>query len=195
MIIIRNETVSDHYAAELVARRAFGNKNKDSSICSEPYLMHQLRADPAYLPELSRVAESDGRIVGLIMYAKAFLKFRDARVNILTFGPLCVDPDFQGRGIGGLLIHETLALAKSLGHRAVIIFGEPDYYPKHGFSTCDRWGITTNKGDNFPAFMGYELVPDGLNYPGASFHEPSIYTNLPLSEVMEYDKHFSESSQ
>ncbi len=32
--------------------------------------------------------------------------------------------------------------------------GEPDYYPLHGFQTCDKFGITTMDGKNFDGFMG-----------------------------------------
>lgn len=32
--------------------------------------------------------------------------------EVLTFGPLCVDPDWQGTGVGEMLLCETLAEAK-----------------------------------------------------------------------------------
>lgn len=39
----------------------------------------------------------------------------------------------------------------------LLIFGEPDYYPKHGFVPCEKFGITTADGDVFDAFMAYPL--------------------------------------
>lgn len=68
-ILIRKERESDYYASELVTKRAFWNKYNPG--CSERYLVRRLREDAAYLPELSRVAEADGKVVGLIMYSKA----------------------------------------------------------------------------------------------------------------------------
>lgn len=63
--------------------------------------------------------------------------------EILTFGPLCVLPEWQGCGIGGVLLEKTLELAKQQGFEGVVIFGEPDYYPLYGFKTCENFGITT----------------------------------------------------
>lgn len=201
-ILIRRENESDYYESELVTKRAFWNKYKPG--CNEHYLVHRLRKDGAYLPELSRVAEADGKVVGLIMYSKAILK-RPAKketvgtpaqkredIPILCFGPLCVDPDYQGKGIGGALLAETKKLAVEAGYPGIVIFGEPDYYPRHGFLPCDTWGIATADGKNFAAFMGCELVPGGLNYPGARFYEAEVFENLPEAEAEEYDKQFPQ---
>ena len=108
----------------------------------------------------------------------------------MTFGPLCVEPEYQKQRIGGALLKETLALARDAGHRAVIIYGEPGYYPRFGFVTCDRFGITTPEGKNFDAFMGLELVPRGLREVGGRFYEPAVYENLPQDKVEEYDRGF-----
>lgn len=187
-LIIRAEEEKDYYASELVTKRAFWNKHHPG--CDEHYLVHRLRSDKAYIPALSRVAEADGKIVGLILYARASLETAAGSVEVLTFGPLCVDPDFQRRGIGGRLLSESLRAAEAMGFRAVIIFGEPDYYPLHGFSTCDKWGITTAEGQNSSAFMGRELITGGLDYPGARFFDPPVYFDLPKEAVEAYDKRF-----
>ena len=187
-ILIRKETEEDYYASELVAKRAFWNKHCPG--CDEHYLVHKLRMDHDYVPELTRVAEVDGKIVGLIMYAKSWLKKDNQEVPILTFGPLCVDPDYQAKGIGGELLETTLKLARELGFRGIVIFGQPDYYPRHGFHTCDYWKITTEDGKNSDSFLGYELIPGGLDYPGAKFYEAKVYSDLPSNEVEEFDQKF-----
>ncbi len=110
--------------------------------------------------------------------------------EILTFGPLCVAPGWQGCGVGGLLLEETLALAKESGYEGVVILGEPDYYPRHGFLTCDHFGITTAEGKNFDAFMGIELVEGGLANFGGKFYESEIFEDLPEAENEEYTKKF-----
>ncbi|MBR6748526.1 MAG: N-acetyltransferase, partial [Clostridia bacterium] len=83
-------------------------------------------------------------------------------VDTVTFGPLCMEPEWQGRGVGKALLDATLPLAREAGYPGVVIFGEPDYYPLHGFKTCDKFGITTPDGRNFPAFMAYELREGAL---------------------------------
>ncbi|MDZ7836135.1 MAG: GNAT family N-acetyltransferase [Alkalibacterium sp.] len=49
-IVIRKETEADYYAVERMTQLAFWNKYKPG--CEEHYLVHQLRQDSAYLPEL-----------------------------------------------------------------------------------------------------------------------------------------------
>ena len=60
--MIRPERPEDYAAAEAMTCRAFWNKYQPG--CDEHYLVHKLRNDPAYVPELSRVAVVDGRVVG-----------------------------------------------------------------------------------------------------------------------------------
>ncbi|MGL5437784.1 MAG: GNAT family N-acetyltransferase [Lachnospiraceae bacterium] len=68
-IIIRKEEKNDYYDTEPMTQRAFWNKHRPG--CDEHNLVHKLRSDQAYLPELSRLAVLDGKIVGWIMYSKA----------------------------------------------------------------------------------------------------------------------------
>lgn len=138
----------------------------------------------------SQAAEGD-EIVGAIFYSKAWLRRETGQEKeILLFGPLCVAPGWQGCGVGGLLLEETLALAKEAGYEGIVIFGEPDYYPGHGFRTCDHFGVTTADGKNFDAFMGIELVEGGLSGFGGSFYAPEVFEDLPEEENEAYTQRF-----
>lgn len=189
-VIIREERESDYYETELVAKRAFWNLHVPG--CNEHYLVHLLRESKDYLPELSRVAEIDGKIVGEIFYAMSYVMDGDKKIDVLTFGPLCVDPMYQNLGIGSRLLEETMEIARQKGHKAIIIFGEPYYYPRHGFKTCDNFGITTCDGENFDPFMGIELVKDGLKDVKGKFYEAAVYEecNSYTAKADEYDKKF-----
>lgn len=185
--IIREERPKDYFAAELVTKRAFWNLHAPG--CDEHLLVHKMREDKCFVPELSRVAEKDGKVIGAIYYARATLKAENGEEKtVLTFGPLCVDPEFQRIGVGGRLLNETLELAARRGYSGVIIYGEPEYYPRHGFSVCESFNITTPEGKNFPAFMGKELTKGGLS--SGKFYEPDVYFNLPKEELEEFDKAF-----
>ncbi|MDE6847007.1 MAG: N-acetyltransferase [Lachnospiraceae bacterium] len=192
-IVIRKEDPSEYHQTEKMTLRAFWNKYHLG--CNEHLLVHKLRKSDVYLPELSRVAVAGDEIVGAICYSRAWLKCvekdRTEKVKeILTFGPLCVAPEWQGCGVGGLLLEETLVLAKESGYEGVVIFGEPEYYPRHGFQTCDHFGITTADGKNFDAFMGIELVEGGLANFGGKFYESEIFEDLPEAENEEFTKKF-----
>ncbi len=171
-IIIRKETKEDYHATELMTMRAFWNLHGPG--CNEHYLVHKLRGAKEYLPELSRVAELDGKIVGAIFYSKAKVVDNETEHEVLTFGPLAVEPTCFGRGIGTKLLQETLALAKEAGYKGIVICGEPGYYPRHGFATCDRFGIRHPAFGNADAFMAYPLN-EGFEKIHGLFYEASVF--------------------
>lgn len=188
-IEIRPERTDDMHGVELLTQRAFWNKHAPG--CNEHLLVHKLRNDGAYLPELSRIAVVDGKLAGCIMYSAARVVRPYGRdVDVITFGPLCVDPEYQGRGVGGALLKYTLSLAADAGCRGVIIYGEPVYYPLFGFKTCDRFGITTPDGKNFDAFMGYELVHDGLALKDGKFYEAEVFESIGEEETEAFNAEF-----
>ena len=61
-IIIRNETKADHRAVEQLVRESFWNVYRPG--CLEHYVLHCLRDDPAFVPELDFVMEKDGELIG-----------------------------------------------------------------------------------------------------------------------------------
>lgn len=189
-IEIRMEEPGDWYEVELMTQRAFWNKHQMG--CDEHYLVHRIRQHEDYIPDISRIAVMDGKIIGCIMYTKSRIAGNDKTHDIITFGPLCVEPEWQGCGVGELLLKTTMELAAERGYRGIVIFGEPDYYPQLGFKTCDHFNITTVDGKNFDAFMGIELIKDGLKGIEGKFYESEVYENLPKEAVEEYNKKFPQ---
>lgn len=187
-VIIRREEPADWFDTELMTKRAFWNKYHRG--CDEHYLVHKLRNDSAYLPELSRIAVKDGKIIGAIFYAKSCVKEGTITHEVVTFGPLCVDPEWQGSGVGEILLRETMPLVKEAGYPGIIILGEPDYYPRIGFQTCDHFGITTNGGQNFDAFMGIEVIEGGFAKVKGDFCEAEVFDHLPAEEVEKFNERF-----
>lgn len=153
-IIIRKETTEDYKNAEYMVMRAFWNRQGPG--CNEHLLVRKLRQSKDYLPELTRVAELDGRIVGAIYYSKAWVIDGDTVHDIITFGPLAVEPTLENRGIGRMLLEETIRIAREAGYPGIVILGEPGYYPKYGFTTTERYAITCEWG-YVDALMAYRL--------------------------------------
>ena len=192
-INVRNITDKDHYDVELIAKKAFWNLNMPG--CDEHYLVHRLWDEPCYIPELSLVAEVDGKAVGAILYSKAKIETDSGNIDVLTFGPLCVDPDCQKKGIGRKLLSESMSLAAERGYKAIFICGVPTYYPKFGFKTADTFGITMPDGSTFDAFMGYELQKDALKGVTGKFYEADVFDcdihdEEYMKAVDEFDKGF-----
>lgn len=188
-LIIRKETKEDYYNTEHMVMRAFWNLHGPG--CNEHLLVHKLRDAEEYLPEFSRVAEWNGKIVGAIMYSKAkIVEENGVEHEVVTFGPLCVEPSCFNLGIGTRLLEETIALVREAGYPAILIFGEPEYYPKHGFATADHFGITDPNGNNYDAFMAYPLR-ESFSQMHGRFYEAEIFGECEdEAEIQEFHKRF-----
>ncbi len=189
-IVIRQEDKSEWHRTEYLTKKAFWNLNMPG--CDEHYLVHKIRTDSSYIPELSRVAVLGDEIVGAIFYERAHILHEGKKYEVLTFGPLCVDPACQKHGIGKTLLTHTMQIAREAGHRAIVICGVPAYYPKFGFLTCDHYGITMPDGSNFDAFMGIDLVEGTLASLSGIFYEPEIMHDYPPEEVDRFDLSFPQ---
>lgn len=187
-IVIRKETKDDFYATELMTMRAFWNLHGPG--CNEHYLVHRLRDAREYLPKLSRVAEIDGKIVGAIFYSKARVVDGDKEHEVLCFGPLAVEPIYCNMGIGGRLLEETIALAREAGYKGIVICGEPQYYPRHGFKTCDHFGIIHPAFGNSDAFMAYPLSDEFEKVHGYFYEAPVFEECEDERSVQEFTKGF-----
>ena len=162
-VIIRNETPADYRAVENLTRESFWNVYKPGA--DEHYFVNQMRSHPDFIPELAFVLEKDGEIIGNIMYTKAWLEDeKGERKEILSFGPLCVAPQYQRQKLGKLLIEHSFAAARQLGYDVNINFGNPGNYVSRGFVSCKKKNVSFVREGNFPtALLICELVPGVLD--------------------------------
>lgn len=188
-IIIREERKEDYKATELMTMRAFWNIHGPG--CNEHLLVHKLRESEDYLPAISRVAELDGKIVGAIFYTKAWVIDGEKIHEVISFGPLAVEPMSQSLGVGGMLLKETFKLAKEAGYKGICIVGEPEYYPKYGFVTCDKHNISDGNGYNYDALMAYELQENGFSGIKGRFKESEVFEQCEdENEIEEFTSQF-----
>ena len=161
-ITIRLETVNDYRAVEELTREAFWNVYKPGA--DEHYFVHMMRQHPDFIPELAFVLEKDGEIIGNIMYTKALLEDEQGnRKEILSFGPLCVAPNYQRQKLGKLLIEHSFDAARQLGYDVNIIFGNPGNYVSRGFVSCKKKNVAFVREGNYPtALLVCELTPGVL---------------------------------
>lgn len=162
-IIIRHETEADYRAVEELTREAFWNVYKLGA--DEHYFVHMMRGHEDFIPSLAFVLEYEGRIIGNIMYTKAYLEDGEGnRKEILSFGPLCVALEFQRRKLGKLLIEHSFEAARKMGYDVNIIFGNPGNYVSRGFVSCKKKNVSFMAQGNFPtALLVCELIPGVLD--------------------------------
>lgn len=82
-------------------------------------------------------------------------------------------------------MEETISLAREAGYPGIVIFGEPEYYPRHGFLNCDQFGITTADGSNFDAFMAYPLDEEKFSKIHGRFMEDEVFEKCDDEEAVE----------
>lgn len=173
-IKIRNEEESDYQRVEEITRKCFWNLYIPG--CNEHYLVHVMRSHEDFLPELALVIEVDNQIIGNIMYTKAkLIDESGAEKEILTFGPVCILPEYQRKGYGKKLIEYSFELAVALGYDVIVIFGNPNNYVSRGFKSCKRYNICL-ENDIYPsAMMVKELKPEVLDGRKWVYHQSPVF--------------------
>lgn len=171
MIKIRKEITSDYNSVYEVIKSAFEHaEHRDGN---EQDLVVSLRKSSAFIPELSLVAESDGNIVGHVLFSKVKIGDRTE----LALAPLSVLPAFQRQGVGSALITEGHKIAKQLGFDYSIVLGSEQYYPRMGYKPASEFHILPPFDVSNENFMVYPLQGEDVK----------------ISGVVEYAKEFFES--
>lgn len=161
-IRIRNEEKADYTRVEEITRKAFYNLYLPG--CNEHYLVHVMRTHEDFLPKLDFVIEVDNQIIGNIMYTKAKLVDEaGAEKEILTFGPVCIMPEYQRMGYGKMLMEHSFQQASALGYDVIVIFGHPGNYVSRGFKSCKRYNVCLDNGMFPSAMLVKELKPEALD--------------------------------
>ena len=190
-VIIRFENKGEYREVENLIRESFWNVYRPG--CSEHYVIHVLRDDPAFVKELDFVMEKDGVLIGQNMFMKTVINADDGRdVEVLTMGPICITPELKRKGYGKRLIDYSLEKAAELGFGAVLFEGNIDFYGKSGFGYARKFGIRyhdlpEDADDSF--FLCRELIPGYLDDITGIYQTPQGYY-VEDTDVEEFDKAF-----
>jgi putative acetyltransferase len=149
---IRPEAAEDRDAIRLVHQAAFGGN-------AEADLVDALREGG--FVELSLVVETDGEVIGHILFSRVAIVTKVGTVDALSLAPMAVVPEHQRKGIGTRLLWEGIAACTKLGHRIVLVLGHPEFYSEFGFSAELAQHIESPFGGG-EAWMAQELWPDSL---------------------------------
>lgn len=159
---IRQETPDDYQWVIELTERAF--ETMPFSDGKEGQLVHNLRKSNSFIPELSLVAEHDGKVVGHILFTPVIIDNGTEKFNSLILGPVSVYPELQNKGIGSQLILTGHQKALELGHQSVILVGHAAYYPRFGYRPCSIWNIKSSLPlPSDDVFMAVELTPGALD--------------------------------
>jgi len=190
-IIIRLEQKEEYREVENLVRESFWNVYHPG--CSEHYVIHVLRDDPAFVKELDFVMLREGRIIGQNMFMKTVINADGGGdIPILTMGPIGITPELKRRGYGKLLLDYSLEKAAALGYGAVLFEGNIGFYGKSGFDYARKFGIRYHdlpEGADDSFFLCRELVPGYLSGVTGVYQTPRGYY-VDAGEVEKFDKAF-----
>lgn len=158
--MIRQERAEDYETVYDVIKEAFDSAEHADG--NEPELVNALRKGNGFIPQLSFVAEIDGKIVGHILFTKATIE----NSTVLALAPLSVLPEYQRRGIGTALIKEGHRIAGELGYGFSVVLGSENYYPRVGYLPADTFGIQPPFDVPRENFMAYKLNENAPNVSG-----------------------------
>jgi putative acetyltransferase len=139
-------------------------------------LVEALRDGPAWLPELSMVAEVDGVVVAYALLTRVTVG--DAGAPALALGPVAVRPAYQGLGYGTATVQAALDAAAELGERLVLVLGDPAYYGRFGFEPAGAYGVTSVWSGPHYQVLVIAGADDGDPVPGGEVRYPPPWHDL-----------------
>lgn len=165
-MLVRREQPGDVPSVRRVVAAAFSRPGNSTDLPVEVTLLDRLRADEAWLPRLSLVAESPGgEVIGHVVCTRGTVD----GIPVLGLGPLAVRPEWQRRGVATGLMHTILGAAEALNEPLVALLGDPGFYGRFGFRQSVRYGITAPNPeweDHFQVrvLSGYRSHPGTFRY-------------------------------
>ncbi len=192
-ISLRHEMAADYTSVEQVTREAFWNLYVPG--CSEHYLAHVMRDHRDFIPDLDYVACIDNQIVGNIMYTKSkVIDETGQTIETLTCGPVSVLPKYQRKGIGSALIQQTSSRARAQGYPAIIIYGSPSNYCRHGFKSCRDYNLSNMGGKHPYGLLVLELKEGSFRNHFWRYQESDVY-NVDSGKAEAFDQQFEHKEK
>ena len=188
---IRLEKAEDYREVENLVRESFWNVYRPG--CSEHFVIHVLRDDPAFVKELDFVMEQNGELIGQNMFMRTVINADDGRViPVLTMGPIGITPELKRKGYGKKLLDYSLEKSAAMGFGAVLFEGNIGFYGHSGFTYARSFGIRYHdlpEGADDSFFLCKELIPGFLDGITGVYQTPQGYY-VDDADVEKFDKAF-----
>ena len=163
MFELTPETKDDWWEVEALYDLAFAPGREALS-------SYRLRDGVARITDLSLVArDPEGILAGAIR----FWPVQIGGALVLLLGPVAVHPTYQGEGLGGYLILDSLDRARDLGWERAMLVGDAPYYSRFGFDRLE--GVIMPPPTNPARVLGNALVPGA--WEGMAGHVERLNTD------------------
>lgn len=158
MITIREENTQDHEAIRGINKQAFAAEG-------ESRIIDNLRDNCSDI--ISLVAESDGQVVGHILFSPVTVSHGGSEIVGMGLAPMSVHPDYQNQGIGSKLVQQGLQRIIQTDCPFVIVLGHQHYYPRFGFEPAVKFGLQS-QWEGIPDEVFMAMILDQPRMSGIS---------------------------
>lgn len=172
-IIIRPETHKDYKDIITLILRSFQEGTDYSDGTDIIALIEEIRDSQYYIPELSFVAEVDGKIVGHFLFSRFPLSetangdyITEWEEKLVMLAPVAVHADYFHQGIGSTMITMGIEKVKEMGFKGITVEGDYHFYNQVGFKTSSEFDMYPTSGIPLTeprCMMCQELYEGALN--------------------------------
>lgn len=152
-VTIRPEEHRDYRDIVSLILRSFREGTDYSDGTDIIALVEEIRDSPYHIPELSFVAELEGKVVGHFMFSRFPLSATPngghgdgADSGIVMLAPVSVHADHFRQGIGTAMLTQGIGQVKKRGYRGITVEGDYRFYNRVGFRTSSEFGIFPTSG-------------------------------------------------
>ena len=152
-VTIRPEEHRDYKSIVSLILRSFQEGTDYSDGTDIIALVEEIRDSKYYIPELSFVAELDGKVVGHFLFSKFPLSPTregghddETESGIVMLAPVSVHADYFRRGIGTSMLLQGMEKVRELGYRGITVEGNYRFYNRLGFRTSSEYHIYPTSG-------------------------------------------------
>ena len=152
-LIIRPEEHKDYKSIISLILRSFREGTDYSDGTDIIALVEEIRDSRYYIPELSFVAELDGKVVGHFLFSHFPLSptptgghDESGKSEIVMLAPVSVHADHFRQGIGSSMIRMGIEKVRAMGYRGITVEGDYHFYNRVGFQTSANFGIFPTGG-------------------------------------------------
>jgi predicted N-acetyltransferase YhbS len=160
---IRPEKPEDAPAVEKLVAKGFGPGRYAKSA-------YRLREGVHAVEGLSFVAVEGDVLRGSVRFWPIVIGSEPA----LLLGPLAVDVERRGQGIGLALMRRGIEEAQARGHRAIVLVGDAPYYARAGFAPLKEKQVKFPGPVDGARILGLALVEGALDSLGGEVRRAEI---------------------
>ena len=150
-VTIRPETTKDYKDIISLILRSFKEGTNYSDGTDIVALIEEIRVSKYYIPDLSFVAEIDGKIVGHFLFSHFPLsktvngEHFDGK-DIVMLAPVSVHADYFRQQIGLTMLSLGIQKVREAGFKGITVEGNFRFYNRVGFKTSSEYNIYPTSG-------------------------------------------------